>query len=280
MWYVHSHANGLAWETPRMARSRKRFYAWRVGDQEGITTTWPECQRIVHGRNARYKGFATREEAEAWLRAGARYGPWDDGVTSPWMDRFRGPVSQPQGARSESEQAPVSTGRPRKRVARDVPQAPTLRGPLPQDAVYFDSGTGRGHGTEVNVTTWDRKPLAHLVAPNERLTPFNTVQLSPGRTNNYGELLACLLAIRVARRLGLKTVCGDSRLALDYWSRGLVKRSQADADPDLARLVEMTAAERAAFEADGGTFYHVSGARNPADLGFHGRRRTARRSRP
>ncbi len=254
-----------------MARSRKKFYAWRVGEREGITTSWPECEAIVHGQNARYKGFATREEAEAWLRAGARYGPWDDGVTSPWMEHVvSGSAPSRKGLPSRRRVPRAERSLPSSRPRRDSPPpVPGLEGPLPRDAIYFDSGTGRGHGTEVNVTTWDRKPLAHLVAPGERITPFGTVQLSEGRTNNYGELLACLLAIRAARRLGVKMVCGDSRLALDHWSRGRVKRALAEADPDLARLVEMTARERAVFEAEGGTFFHVPGSRNPADLGFH-----------
>lgn len=254
-----------------MARGRKKFYAWRVGECEGVTTSWPECEAIVHGRNARYKGFATREAAEAWLRAGARYGPWDDGVTSPWLERVTPGATPARRVSASRRRAPRGERTPPSPRARreSPPPVPGVEGPLPRDAIYFDSGTGRGNGTEVNVTTWDRKPLAHLVAPGERITPYGTVQLSESRTNNYGELLACLLAIRAARRLGVRVVCGDSRLALDYWSRGHVKRLHAEADPDLARLVQMTAVERAAFEAEGGTFRHVPGSRNPADLGFH-----------
>ncbi len=249
-----------------MARSRKRFYAWRVGEREGVTTSWPECDAIVRGKNARYKGFATREEAEAWLRAGARYGPWDDGETSPWLDR----VEARKAARGPGSGAPARRQGSRRSAAR--PETPGLRGPLPHDAIYFDSGTGRGNGVEVNVTTWDRKPLAHLVAPEGRITRYGTVQLSPGRTNNYGELLACLLAIRVARRMGAPLVCGDSRVVLDHWSRGHVRNDLVENDPDFARLVQMVASERAAFEAAGGAFRHVSGDRNPADLGFHSRK--------
>ncbi len=253
-----------------MARHRKRFYAWRVGDREGVTTSWPECEGIVHGQNARYKGFATREEAEAWLQAGARYGPWDDGVTSPWLDRVearkvraaaRPSASSPRGRKPRRERDPSRPGA--------FPDTPGIEGPLPREAIYFDSGTGRGNGVEVNVTTWDREPLAHLVVPEGRITRFRTVQLSPGRTNNYGELLACVLALRVARRLGLRMVCGDSRVVLDHWSRGHVRSDLVSNDPDFARLVQMATSERSAFEAEGGVLRHVPGDRNPADLGFH-----------
>lgn len=238
-----------------MAPHRKRFYAWRVGDEEGVTTSWPECEAKVKGRNARYKRFSTLEEALAWLRDGAKYGPWDDGVRPLRLTKEGG----------------AGRARPNRRPKAQH-RTPTIGPPLPRDAIYFDSGTGRGQGIEVNVTTWDRKPVAHLLVSGERITPYGTIQLSKGRTNNYGELLACLLAIRAARRLGFKKVGGDSRLVLDYWSKGHVKRPLTRADPDLARLVEMTKAERAAFEAEGGVLHHVRGSLNPADLGFHSRR--------
>lgn len=246
---------------------RKRFYAWRIGDKEGIETSWEACKAIVHGQNARYKGFMTREEAEAWLRAGARYGPWDDGETSPWLERVK---TRRRTRRQEGRRV-----RPWRRSGAEASKGlegltvGLKRGPLPKDAIYFDSGTGYGRGTEVNVTDAEGRPLAYLVAPEGRITPEGTVLLSPGRSNNYGELLACLLAIRVARMLGRKVICGDSRTALDYWSKGHVKEELIREDPDLGRLVKMTVQERAAFEKEGGVFFHVPGNRNPADLGFH-----------
>ncbi|MBM4395123.1 MAG: ribonuclease H family protein [Deltaproteobacteria bacterium] len=204
-----------------------RFYAWAIAGEEGVVESWAECEAQVRGRpNARYKGFATRDEAQGWLAAGA-----------PWGDE----------------------GKRHQRKVAGIPDA----------AVYFDSGTGRGAGTEVNVTDRDGVPLAHLVVSPARLTPQGTVLLTAGRTNNYGELLACLLGIRAARKLGLKTVCGDSRLVLDYWSKGHVSTTAKAADPDVARLAALAATERAEFESDGGVLRHVKGGLNPADLGFH-----------
>ncbi len=55
---------------------KKKFYAYAVPMKKlkGIAASWSECERIVSGQvGARYRGFATREEAEEWLRLGARY---------------------------------------------------------------------------------------------------------------------------------------------------------------------------------------------------------------
>ena len=46
----------------------KKFYAVRTGRQTGIFTSWDDCRRQVTGfAGASFKGFETREEAEAFL---------------------------------------------------------------------------------------------------------------------------------------------------------------------------------------------------------------------
>lgn len=207
------------------SKKKKRFYAYHLGDEHGIVGTWSECESIVSGRKARYRGFVTRGEAQAWLAAGALY--------------------EDRAAKKAKEQRA-----------------------LPEEAVYFDAGTGGGRGTEVNVTDRDGVPMVHMVAQGAEITPQGTVLLVD-KTNNYGELLACLHAMQVARQLGLKLVFGDSRLVLDYWSKNYVSAEKRTSDPDLVSLVRRTARERKAFEADGGELRHVSGGINPADLGFH-----------
>ena len=52
---------------------KKNFYAYKVDGESGIVNTWSECEDRVMGKAARYRGFATRSEAEAWLEAGAPY---------------------------------------------------------------------------------------------------------------------------------------------------------------------------------------------------------------
>ena len=208
--------------------AKSRFYAYYLVDDDtrGIVTTWDDCESATAGHHARYRGFVTREDAEAWLDAGAEY-----------ADRKAAKASR--------------------------------RTELPEEAVYFDAGTGRGQGTEVNVTDRDGVPMAHLAAPPGLITEFGTVRLSPGRTNNYGELMGCYLALKIAMKLERRLICGDSRLVIDYWSRGRVNADTLAGDPDLAVLASKTASERRAFEAAGGRIAHVSGDINPADLGFH-----------
>ena len=46
----------------------KKFYAVKVGKIPGIYETWPDCQNQINGYSgAVYKGFATREEASAFI---------------------------------------------------------------------------------------------------------------------------------------------------------------------------------------------------------------------
>ncbi len=48
---------------------KKKFYAIAVGRKPGIYTKWPDAQAQVMGfAGAKYKGFATRAEAEKWLK--------------------------------------------------------------------------------------------------------------------------------------------------------------------------------------------------------------------
>lgn len=46
----------------------KKFYAVKVGKTPGIYETWPDCQNQINGYSgAVYKGFATKEEAAAFI---------------------------------------------------------------------------------------------------------------------------------------------------------------------------------------------------------------------
>lgn len=66
-----------------MGSAKKKFYAVANGKVPGIYTRWAGSggaqEQVMGFPNARYKGFATREAAQAYLDAGGR----DDGGASP-----------------------------------------------------------------------------------------------------------------------------------------------------------------------------------------------------
>jgi hypothetical protein len=64
----------------------------------------------------------------------------------------------------------------------------------------------------------------------------------------------------------IKNIFGDSKLILDYWSKGFIKKDMAEETISLANEVKKL---RYVFEKEGGEIEHISGGSNPADLGFH-----------
>jgi ribonuclease H-related protein len=48
--------------------AKKNFYAVKIGKTTGIFTTWSDCEASIHGYpGAKYRGFATLEEAKQYL---------------------------------------------------------------------------------------------------------------------------------------------------------------------------------------------------------------------
>ena len=41
--------------------------------KSGVCENWGDCEKLVKGKPARYRGFKTRKEAQDWLRGGAVY---------------------------------------------------------------------------------------------------------------------------------------------------------------------------------------------------------------
>ena len=61
-----------------MAAKKTKYYAYLVPagahTVSGVVDDWKKCEKIVSGKyGARFKGFESREDAGAWLGAGARY---------------------------------------------------------------------------------------------------------------------------------------------------------------------------------------------------------------
>lgn len=131
--------------------------------------------------------------------------------------------------------------------------------------IYFDAGTGRGAGVEASVTDEKGNDLLWEAVSGKKLNPFGKLPLA-GATNNFGELTAAKYALQLALAKGVKRVFGDSRLILEYWSKGLVNKTIPAKTVKLAKEVAVLRAE---FEKKGGTIEFISGDWNPADLGFH-----------
>ena len=182
---------------------KRKYYAYLLNGEKGITDNWPECQEIVAGKNgAKYKGFESEESAEAWLNAGADY---------------------------------------------------KVKNIAVEEGIYFDSGTGAGNGVEINVTDKMGKSFVKKILPD-------------GVTNNFGELTACKYALELAMEKGIKQVFGDSKLVIDYWTKGYIKYEVGEETVNLAMKVKVLRRE---FEKQGGKVILISGGSNPADLGFH-----------
>jgi hypothetical protein len=138
---------------------------------------------------------------------------------------------------------------------------------LEKNALYFDAGTGRGIGVEVRVTDYKGTTLLPMILPKEKVSEYGNYVLKKGRTNNYGELVGIYIALKYAAKKGIKLICGDSRLILDYWSKGIFNRDKLEEDTVV--LIEKVADLRKEFEKNGGKTEYISGDYNPADLGFH-----------
>lgn len=133
--------------------------------------------------------------------------------------------------------------------------------------VYFDAGTGRGFGVEISVTDETGRDLLQKAVAKEFINEHGKHLLSSDKTNNYGELLACRYALEIAEKEGVDAVFGDSKLIIEYWSKGRIKKEGVA--PETQALAFAVKKLRDAFEGKGGSVSYVSGDDNPADLGFH-----------
>lgn len=139
--------------------------------------------------------------------------------------------------------------------------------PSAKPGIYFDSGTGRGKGVEISVTDEKGDDLLWKVLPKGKINRFGKHWVFKDASNNYGELLACFFALKIALKEDAKKVFGDSKLVIEYWSKGRIKKNEVDAET--VALAGKVKKLRKGFEARGGAVARVHGDENPADLGFH-----------
>lgn len=135
-----------------------------------------------------------------------------------------------------------------------------------EQGIYFDAGTGRGMGVEISVTDENGKDLLDKILPVKKLNKYHK-HLVKSVTNNYGELLACYYALQIVLKEKKLKVFGDSKLVIDFWSQGILRRKLLP--KKTIKLAEEVVKLRKEFELYGGQVIRISGDDNPADLGFH-----------
>ena len=119
---------------------------------------------------------------------------------------------------------------------------------------------------EISITDEKGRDLLATIMPKEYINRHGKHLIPRRVTNNYGELFACKYALELALREHIKQIFGDSKLIIDYCSKGYIKNEVAAETIDLALEVVRLRHE---FEQKGGVLDRVSGDDNPADLGFH-----------
>jgi ribonuclease HI len=142
----------------------------------------------------------------------------------------------------------------------------SLKHTASQKGIYFDAGTGAGKGVEISVTNEIGDSLLNKMLKKKDLNEKGHYLIAEDVTNNFGELLACKYALEIALKEDIKNIFGDSKLILDYWSKGFIKKEMPEETISLSNEVKKL---RYRFEKEGGKLSHISGGSNPADLGFH-----------
>lgn len=214
--------------------AKQKYYAYFFDEKNnGIVDNWGECEKIVHGTKARYKSFIDKSVAQEWLDSGASY---------------------------------------ERNIGLNAPINATL-----EKGIYFDAGTGRGIGVEVRITNENKENILDKISPSalKKLlkdttwikNEFGNIQVEPGKTNNFGELIGFYFALNCAKILKQNVILGDSRLVIDYWSLGRFHESNLESDT--INYINKVILLRKEFEKNKGVVKHISGDINPADLGFH-----------
>jgi len=257
--------------------AKNKFYAYIIENENrsGILSSWPECQKTVKGKKARYKGFPSEAEAKAWLNSGANYKEkfkfyayyltetGFSGITNTWKECQE--ITKGGKARYKS----FSTEKEAKAwlAGGAIYQTKAMLQEKLKEGIYFDAGTGRGIGVETRLTDKFGTSILHRVLEKEKINEFGNLHLEKGSTNNFGELVGIYLALKISLKEGHKDIFGDSKLVIEYWSKGFFKKENLN-DKSIS-LIEKVVKLRKEFESKGGKVSHVSGDINPADLGFH-----------
>lgn len=256
---------------------KKKFYAYYINDNTmGVVDSWPICQEICKGVKSQYKSFVSKSEAEEWLSKGrvsvAKQGKhyavyYVETELKKIYDNW------------EKCQREIKDKKVRYKSFKSYKEAQEwldsganyedkneIKINL-EEGIYFDAGTGRGIGVEVRVTDKKGKSLVAEIVPSEKVNEYGNYLCPIGFTNNYGELMGIYIALKLALRDEVKKIFGDSKLIIEYWSKGFAKKENLS--EDTVKLIELVKNLRQKYEMLGGKIEHISGDYNPSDLGFH-----------
>ena len=188
---------------------KKQYYAVRVGRKPGIYRTWEECKDQVLGyANAQYKGFATIEEAEMYMR-GAR------SVRTSGADPSKNKPSTPRPSPSpgESKKKRVTGLSGNEIKTSEAPMPPKPVDALKQVVIYTDGAClgnpGPGGYGVVMIFGKQRKELSR----GYRLT-----------TNNRMEILACIIGLRELKEPSSVALYSDSQYVINTMTKGWAQR--------------------------------------------------------
>ena len=116
---------------------KKKFYACGVGRKPGVYETWDDCKaQIVGFSRASFKSFASRAEAEAFVR---KHAPQSDASTGDGIWGTGRPIADPamRGAKRRRVEVDLTADDGGGEVARF---APVLPSPKLAVSMYFDGG--------------------------------------------------------------------------------------------------------------------------------------------
>lgn len=208
-----------------------KHYAWLNTNtgEFGIETVWGLCEAKTKGnKGMRFKSFPTEKAAQDWLDSGGEYEKKADKIK--------------EEIKIELKELPATT-------------------------IFFDAGTGGPiKGVKVRVTDKFKNPLLQKIVKKDKLTADGNLLLPEGKTNNFGELLGLFFALELALEAGVKTIAGDSKLVITYWSEGNFSDKIAE---ETKALIKDVIVLKTKFIQFGGQVVWISGAINPSDLGYH-----------
>jgi ribonuclease HI len=177
--------------------AKKKYYAVAVGRQPGIYTQWfgdTGAQAQVYGfQGAKYKGFATREEAQGFIRD----------THSGKKSRTRTPRNS--GPRPTAEPSPVNEAALGERIVIYT-DGSSLGNPGPGGYGVVIPSTGPSLGKDREFSGGFRKT-----------------------TNNRMELLACIVGLEQLKGPSAVALYSDSRYVVDGITKGWARRWQGNA---------------------------------------------------